>query len=256
MAAFFFFILLCMGAPVEKKKVEEYYFKQFLDAFGVFESFDSSGEKPDIRFACEGKSVGVEMTRFFIDRGGEANSRVKQRERQEKTVSLSQKLFEGASQSQVLIEASLAFNDIKDRRIKSLAREIANLFLSLDLRGGRLSCKDFESIPELRFAYIYVLKADDDAATWRLIQSGSVDNTNVDVLQGIINKKENKFDNYEMFEENWLLIIIDFINLCMDQEPLNVDYSSLHIGKFDRVYLFRTGYNTIVDLKGNKVIKP
>jgi|GEM_PF-5169249 len=241
---------------MEKKAIERHYFQKFLDALGISECFDSSKEKPDIRFQRKGMFIGVEATQFYIGYDAEGGSKVKQRDIQERVVSLSQKLFEEANQSQVLIEASLAFNEVKDRRIKSLAREIANLFLNVDLKGGKLSAKDFESIPELRFAYIYVLKAGDDNATWRLIQSGSVENTNVDVLQGIINKKENKFDNYEMFEENWLLIIIDYINLCMDQEPLNVDYSSLHIGKFDRVYLFRTGYNTIVDLKENKVIKP
>ena len=116
--------------------------------------------------------------------------------------------------------------------------------------SGMLSCMTFDHIPELSFVYVDIAPHKD--AQWQILQGYRGTNTSAERLQSFINKKEDKIIQYDnKLDEIWLLVVIDFMDRGMDQEPANVDYSGICVTKFDKVILYKTVYNSVFEFTKN-----
>jgi len=237
------YCVICI-VVLENKEIEEYYYKQFAQAYELSADYVVK-DRPDIRIIYNDKEVGIEVTCFYLENGCEISSEQKQAPMREKIVQLIQSQYE--KERGRGIEITFGFNILPAKGIRRLSKKICDWLIGQSfLESGSLCPSSFEDIPELRFVYVNIGPYGD--AKWRVSQVGEVKNTCPNALQNIILEKENLLHNYNKCEEMWLLVVIDFINSGMEQEPLNVDYSNVIKTKFDRVYVFRTGYNTIVEI--------
>lgn len=222
-------------------EIEEFYFKKFQEAYGLSGDFEIS-DKPDIRINYNCKKIGIELTSFYLEEGSNIESEQRQSPIRERIVKKAQCLYEKHNGRN--IEVTLGFNTIIDEN--GLAEKIADWIGRNNKRQGTVSLSSFSHIPELRFVYINLGPYDD--AEWRISQVYSIGNTSPQQLQKIITDKESKFDQYDNdLDETWLLIVIDFINFGMDQEPHNVDYSEISVKKFDKVFMFKTAFDYIFE---------
>lgn len=226
------------------QEIEKYYYKKFASAYGMPEAYEIS-DKPDISTNIEGKQIGIEITNFYLSSGSDLSSEQRQAPIRKRVINNAQSSYKGRP-----IEATISFNTIEEEN--GLAEKIANWLSEEDFyETGSVCIEKFKHIPELRFVYVYL--DPEGEITWRNSQVYSISNTSPEALQNIIVEKEEKFKAYKPqdHDEMWLLIVIDFINFGMDQEPHNVDYSSIKVKKFDKVILYRTAYDTIIQFEKN-----
>lgn len=222
--------------------IESFYFKKFIKAYHLPEKFSTS-DKPDIRLNYNNKKIGVEITTFYLEEGSNIESEQRQSPIRQRVTEQAQSLYE--EQNGRNIEITFGFNTITNEA--GLANKIANWILEQgNIENGSICLEEFSHIPELRSVYVNLGPYND--AKWKITQVYSIENTDPQKLQKIISDKENKFDQYDqILDEIWLLIVIDFINLGMDQEPYNVDYSKISVKKFDKVFMFKTAFDYIVE---------
>lgn len=225
--------------------IEEYYYTKFAKASGLPLEFEH-GDKPDIRIHIDKKTTGIEITNFYLRNGNELDSEQRQAPIRERIVAQAQKLYEAKKGRG--IETTFQFNVIHDE--VGLARKIANWLGEQNFtKNGALLHSQIAKIPELESVYVNIGPYKD--AKWRNTQVFSTPMTSAADLQNIINEKEKQFDKYSKFEEMWLLVVIDFINAGMDQSIKNVDYSSVFVKKFDKVILYKTVYDEIINISRN-----
>lgn len=223
------------------KEIEGFYYKKFQKAYSLPEEFSIS-DKPDIRIDHNGKKIGIEVTSFYLEGGSNIEGDQRQSPIRERVVKKAQCLYETKNGRN--IEVTLGFNTINNER--GLAEKIADWIEKNKTEQGHISLDRFSHISELRSVYVNLGPYED--AKWRVLQVYSIPNTSPKQLQEIISDKEDKLDQYQQnLDEIWLLIVIDFINLGMDQEPHNVDYSKISVKKFNKVFMFKTGFDYIFE---------
>jgi hypothetical protein len=119
----------------------------------------------------------------------------------------------------------------------------------LNNRRGLCLVAPEEGIAELQSVYLYDKLFND--STWRPLQVYNIPNIDPKRLQDIICGKEIKFAHYQQFDQMWLLIVIDFMNMAQDQNIVDFERDLITVSKFDKVFLFKTCLNQIVEFRRN-----
>lgn len=234
-----------------QKDVERYWIRKFCDLKGIrIESKDledaEDRENPDIILSLNNQKIGIEVTDFYRKDGNEKCSEQKQKPLRDSIISHAQKIFEKKFPN-TGVEASFGFRPIENK--KRVAEKIANLIAgNYSQYYDALPLDCFEDIPELEFVYINKERFED--TKWRSAQSISdIGQIKLSHLQKIICSKEKKLGEYEKCDLQWLLIVVNFMNLASDVEISNVDYSSISIKGFDCVFIMKSSHGQLIELK-------
>jgi len=224
----------------KKQEIEEHYYRKFAAAAGLPEICEIK-DKPDVRIEHDQKNIGIEVTGFYLKNGSDISSEQRQVPIRDRVVADAQSLYE--KKNDRAVEISLGFNIIKHE--SGLAKRIVDWLDTQNLiTSGVIQPNIYNHISELRFASVDIGPYTD--AKWRNTQVHNTPNTSAEDLQRIICEKEKLVNGYDKsLNETWLLIVIDFMNFGMDQEPANVDYSGIIVINFDKVILFKTAFNLI-----------
>jgi len=82
---------------------------------------------------------------------------------------------------------------------------------------------------------------------WQLSQVSSPGLMSTERLKEIIEEKEIKARKYERCDAYWLLVIVDFINSAQEQE-IRIDGVKIDSDVFQRIIVFKTGFNHILEV--------
>lgn len=185
-----------------------HYFEQFAKAYALPNGVPEYGDKPDVTLKSA-RTIGVEMTNFYLQSGGSSGSEQRQRPLRQAVVTDAQNLFRGAGGRK--FELSIGFNPekpITSARKKILPKELAALAASISANGSGLVNGDlFERSSEVSFVYLNSKEHDD--AKWSVAQVHAVDLMPAAGLAEIVREKEAKATEYARCDAYWLLIIVD-----------------------------------------------
>ena len=226
-----------------KKDREKRYFEMFEKVYPLPPGERIHDDKPDFRIENE-KVLGIEMTNFYFEDGIRPESEQVQIRLRDKIVSKSQAQYlnDGGSnigitfgfdkQSPIQDEGKLV-NDLVD-----LAKRVENL------ETGEVPRKIFSMIPELDFVYLNV-----QHAIWRVQQVYRGQGMSMDRLLQIVRDKEGKVNGYERCDAYWLLVVVDFFDMAQDQEIRIVGFEKIKSDIFDKIIIFKTITNEILEAK-------
>jgi hypothetical protein len=66
-------------------------------------------------------------------------------------------------------------------------------------------------------------------------------------LQDIIAEKEAKAKEYAPCDAYWLLVVVDFIDSAQEEE-IRVDGLAIESGMFEKIIVYKTGFDHIVEV--------
>lgn len=92
------------------RDIERHYFEQFAKAYALPNGVPEYGDKPDVTLKSA-RTIGVEMTNFYLQSGGSSGSEQRQRPLRQAVVTDAQNLFRGAGGRK--FELSIGFNPEK-----------------------------------------------------------------------------------------------------------------------------------------------
>jgi hypothetical protein len=221
---------------------EQYYFKQFSVCYTLPGGRMEYSDKPDVRIINDNRTVGIEITNFYIKDGSQLESEQRQKVVREKVIKDAQEIY--LTNGGKNVELSFAFNNIEDDEV--LARNIAALVKRIDnYPTGAISKVEYEDISELSFVYLNAQEYDN--AIWRNHQVHKIPFMSKERLREIICSKEEKANQYSRCTEYWLLIVIDFMNFAQDQEVIEV--SDITSNVFNKILVFKTVYNQVYEIQ-------
>ena len=231
---------------MDKKKSEELHFVgQFLETAGMSYSIDS-GESPDFILKSDGVCLGLEVTQLFHPSSQPAFARRRVESLRSRVVSQAQSLYGMTGNPPVHV--SVFFNScqkINTVDVSSLAKKLANLVLrNLPEQDGHKS-EEFNwdnrgwFPSEINHVSVWRLSQILDSH-WSTPDAEYIPECSIELIQGVIEKKNAKLVNYaKTVLECWLLIIFDDFRLSgtfkVTQALLDHAYSS----GFRKVYMFQ-----------------
>jgi hypothetical protein len=114
------------------RDIERHYFEQFRQTFELPDGAVEYGDKPDVLLKGV-RTIGIEITRFYLQPGHFPESEQRQRQHREGIVSGAQNVYRAAGGRG--IELTIGFNAINPitvPRMKILPKELADLARSID----------------------------------------------------------------------------------------------------------------------------
>ncbi|WP_146617722.1 hypothetical protein [Rhodoplanes serenus] len=238
-----------MVASVSKTNhdFERYYFEQFRKVYELPLGTVSYGDKPDVVIKGD-RTVGIEITNFFIQPGEAVGSEQRQGPRRKTVVAEAQKRYRGTRGKG--IELTIGFNPAKpisSKREKKLAEELARLAAGIDTQPtGPVDPANFSGMSEI--AYIWLNSKEYLDAEWRIAQVHSVELMSLSRLKSIVESKESKAAEYALCDAYWLLIVVDWIDRAQDQE-IGMGDLGLVSSVFERIIVYKTTFEQIVEVK-------
>lgn len=232
----------------DQRRIEKHYFDKFCAAHELRPEFVEYGDKPDVVMIFEGKPLGVEITNFYKKPGYDITSEQRQRSIRARIVEQAQSLYDNS----LKLEIVFGFGLIEEEDVLA-DRICAFLNTVYGVEYGTIRRSKFAHIPELRF--VHIIEGAYDDAKWRDQHSSSIGLSDPERLSYIISEKEKKILDYKKCYENWLLVVIDFIDTAQDQEISNVDFSNIHSDKFEKIFLYKTAYEQVIEFSKGKCIK-
>jgi hypothetical protein len=239
-------ILLAM----KNSEIERYYFEMFQKDYRLPEGIVEYGDKPDVVIRGE-RSIGIEITNFFLADGASPESEQVQRKARDQVVSKAQSIYQGDSDDG--LELVLGFDrDVPIRDQNELSKRIAGLARRLEGRqSGEVRRDYYPDIPELSFAWLIAEKQ--EQVRWRNSQVNSPSKMSFDRLNEIIKEKESKSRHYRPCSAYWLLVVVDWIDPAQDQEIQIDGFDTIHSDVFEKVLVYKTAFGHI--LETNALVK-
>lgn len=228
-------------------EIERYYFERFRKVYDLPSGTVCYADKPDVLLKGERKTIGIEITRFYIDSNCEERSEQRQRPLREKIVSEAHQLYlEGGGKN---ISLMVGFNLDSPIKTNSKRNLTHNLFLfekkyESQSTGDFYSCS-FPDMPEINFIWLDSKTRSDCA--WRCSQVYSFREMSSSRLKDIIADKELKAANYASCNSYWLLIVVDGSDRAQDQE-ISKDNLSFSSKVFEKIILYRTVFEEVFEL--------
>lgn len=105
----------------------------------------------------------------------------------------------------------------------------------------------FDHIPELSFVYLGPNKGND--ARWRVTQVYETPILSKEKLIEKIQNKDSKCDGYEECDSYWLLVAVDFFDRAQDQTFPNGSLEGIKSDKFEKIWVYKTIMNQLLELK-------
>jgi hypothetical protein len=223
---------------------EQYYFEMFREAYGLTGAL-VYGDKPDVIVHNGGRSIGIEITNFFLKAGNLPESEQRQRLERQKVVEQAHRSYVG--QNGKRFELTFRFNEqhpILDRA------KVSSALVTLARRAegnqtGQLRRDLFEAVPELTSVWLNAKEYED--ARWRVAQVYDVPIMSLSALGAIINDKERKADQYRACDAYWLLVVVDFIDAAQDQEIPSDILKAVSSPVFENVLIYKPQFGQIVE---------
>ena len=229
-----------------KQAIERDYFERFSRIYQMPAGRPEYGDKPDVVLKGEG-TIGIEITRLYVQSGHSQASEQKQRPLREAVVSQAQKLYRADGGRR--IELHIRFNvthPITSRRMKTLPKQLAKFAKSIDEEDtGRVDCDLLEDMPEI--GYVYLNSEEYHDAQWHVAQVHDVAFTPIIVLMDKIREKELKRAEYRPCDTYWLLVIVDWRDPAQEQE-IRIDGLKIGSREFERIILYKPFFEHIVQV--------
>jgi hypothetical protein len=240
-----------MNAPSSRKTnrtIEHHYFEQFRQVYELPGGVVSYADKPDV-VVKGNRTVGVEITNFYLEPGSDEGSEQRQRPRRYEVASEAHRLYRAAGGRG--IELIIDFNSTKpitSARKKTLPVQIAAFAASVQMQpSGPYYPESFPYMPEIKSIWLNSREWPD--ATWaRPGQVHSYEEMSAARLRAIVAEKESKVGNYASCDEYWLLIIVDFADSAQDQEITTTGVRLLS-DVFEKIIIYKPGLQDIVEVK-------
>lgn len=231
---------------MKNRDIERHYFEKFSAAYKLPGGAAEYADRPDVLLRGK-RTIGIEMTRFYLQPGGSPDSEQKQKPRREAVVSNAHTLHRDTGGRN--FELTITFDPgkpITSARKKILPGELAALAASIDTaNSGPIDADLLEGMPEL--SYVYLNSKEYDDAKWRVCQIYSLDLMSAEGLQEIVRDKESKTAEYLPCDAYWLLIIVDWRDNAQDQE-ISVKGVKIASDVFERIIIYKPGFEDIVEV--------
>lgn len=226
------------------KEIEKYYFEMFRKKYSLPLGKIEYGDKPDVIIHGSNR-IGIEMTNFYLKDGSSIESEQVQADIRDKVVLNAQQLYLQNNGKRITV----SFDFDKEKPIKNkkdLVEKLVEYIKSIeDQEDGAMFRETFKEIPELSFVYLQSGVSLD--GKWKVIQSSRGQSMSRDRLLEIVETKEKLVDQYRECESYWLLIIVEFMDRAQDQEILIKDFEKIKSEKFDRIFVYRTAHEDILE---------
>lgn len=240
-----------MYSIILTREFEKIIFEEFRTLHAEFPNGDyQQTDRPDFIIKSESNKIGVEITEVFQD-SHLGHSKYQQRSsvRHLITKKLIEKLQEIVP---FTFHVSIHFSDHIPIRKNKEQELIDNLFncCSKPLRELKnyqsMVIEDYFILPDT-VDFIRINRYDGlDESFDEKPDGGVVSNLEYKHLKPILQKKDSKLDDYQKCDEYWLLIREgNYYAGTFKELNLELPVQS----KFDKVYLFRTNENSIIELK-------
>jgi hypothetical protein len=236
--------------PMKNSEIERYYFEMFQKDYRLPEGIVEYGDKPDVLVRGE-RSIGIEITNFFLADGTSPRSEQVQRKARAQVVLNAQRMYQGGGDDG--LELVIGFDrDVPIRDQNELSKRIALLAGRLEGRqGGEVRRDYYPEIPELSFVWLVEGRYED--ARWRNSQVYSTPMMSLERLPEIIREKESKSRHYRSCSAYWLLVVVDWIDPAQDQEIQIDGFEAIHSDVFENVLVYKTAFGQI--LETNALVK-
>ncbi|MBC8410784.1 MAG: hypothetical protein H8E12_19015 [Rhodobacteraceae bacterium] len=227
-------------------RIEKHYFEMFRRIYQLPEGKVIYGDKPDI--VIEGKKrVGIEITNFFLEDGNLPESEQVQRKIRERVVSDTQKIYQSKNGKKLQIVFS--FDNLKPiLDEKKLKKELVKLSKKIeDFETGEIAREIFKGIPELSF--VYLNSESYDGVRWSVQQVYEGKYMSRDRIIKLVRVQAEKVKKYKYCDAYWLLVVVDFIDFAQDQEIEIKNFSKIKTEKFEKVIVYKTVFEHILEVK-------
>lgn len=232
-----------------QKIFESHYLYAFKKHFSEFPSGEIlAGEEPDfvVDDPNSGRSCGIEVANFYISDGSDFKSEQRQKAARVRLLRKIEKDYSTvASQPYVFyIDFDPRMPILDDlNRHKEIVHAIRNLVSS----KTKVSLyRPFVQFPEIR--HIYAELKSGSVSEWNLNQVYEVPLVDWSRVSTIIEGKSNKVKSYQPCDRYWLLLVIESWDPAQDQVFPNNVSQNLVISPFERVFIYKTVTNEVVEL--------
>jgi hypothetical protein len=228
-----------------KRDLERQYFEEFRTVHGLL-GVPTYGDKPDVILESD-RTIGVEITNFYIESGDDETSEQRQRPRRAKVIADAQALHRAAGGRRT--ELTITYDPaqpITVARQRVLPQELADLAHRVDTHEmGQVSSLLFEASPEILRVWFNPEEFTD--AKWRDSQVYTPDFLDAGKLKEKIAEKEAKSAEYKTCDAYWLLVIVEFTDPAQDQE-ITLGALSLPFSVFERIFVYKTVTREILEV--------
>jgi hypothetical protein len=230
-------------AKMSTSETERYYFEMFREAYGLTGT-PAYGDKPDVIIPEGDRSIGIEITNFFLKAGNLPESEQRQRLERRKVVEEAHHSYIG--QGGKKFELTFTFNEQHPILDKT---KVASALVALAKRAednptGQLRSELFEDISELASVWLNAKEYDD--AKWQVAQVYGVPLMSLSALKAIINDKERKANQYRPCDAYWLLVVVDFIDAAQDQEIPSDILNAVNSPVFENILIYKPQFGEII----------
>lgn len=224
--------------------IEKSYFEMFRRDYALPDGAIEYGDKPDVILRGT-RTVGIEITNFFLENGSRPGSEQIQRGASEAVVAKAQQIFQSRCAGK--FELTFGFDrGVPIRDQDSLAEKIVSMAVQVQfLETGVLPRDIFQHIPELSSAYLNATEYKD--ARWRICQPFDGVIMSEDELQVIVKAKEMKSREYRACDAYWLLVVVDFIDRAQDQEIPVEDLKNTTSQVFEKIIVYKTCFGHVAE---------
>jgi hypothetical protein len=231
---------------LSKEEKQVLYFEDFRKHYSLPDGIIEHDDKPDVMLRGE-KTLGIEITNFYLEDGRSPESEQVQRGLRDKVVADANSIYQKRSSGRAKL--TLGFEEsvpIRDTRV--LASKIADLGVRVEhLEAGQVR-RDlfFPDISELSFVWCHVDEYED--SRWRLQQLHTGSLMSLELLRAIIKGKEEKSRQYKRCDAYWLLVVVDFFDFAQDQEILiEGGLDTIRSEVFEKVLVYKTVFGQVLE---------
>ena len=252
-----------------KKKEELLYLKEVLKIIGLKVSKIIPGESPDFRLILGKKTIGAEVTEYYIDAGQKKGSNSRAVENYDKCVMeiVNEKVQENSNLKG--ITGSLSFKN-QDRPKKAELETFSDELIGCAIESISKN-KNFKETMDLvltdaypmlkKYLLFFTLEKCEFTSLWFLTSVGGISFTEENLIN-VIKPKIDKATKYKKsgIDELWLLIVCGVLPSQAVTPSWDVDNklknfnnldNILEISSFDKIFLYlRSRGNTVYEWPG------
>jgi hypothetical protein len=228
--------------------IERFYFEQFRKIYPLPDGQIVHDDKPDFILHADTRTIGIEMTRFYLRAGKALESEQQQTPLREEIVRSAQNIYRATGGN---IELSFNFNPtvpITSARQKVLPDELANIAKHMDASATGKSAPLYPrpAIPEV--ANVYFTGDHYSDPHWRIFQISTLTKMSPAALENIVRKKERRSQQYKRCDAYWLLFIVDWADRAQDQE-IRLEGLKIISKIFETIIVYKWGYDHLVEIQ-------
>jgi hypothetical protein len=238
------------SSPAQKtnREIERHYFERFCEAYELPAGTISFADKPDV-LVTGNRTVGIEITNFYLEPGSDETSEQRQRCRRYEVASEAHRLYlaYGGKDIELTIEFAPT-KPITSATRKTLPKKLAQFAARIETQPmGAYYPDSFPDMPEI--ASIWSSGREWPNPTWvRPGQVYSYEEMSAAKLREIVAQKESKAADYVPCEAYWLLIVVDWADAAQDQEITTLGLK-LASDVYEKIIIYKPGFEEIVEVK-------